>query len=148
LLKVVFLERATGKGERFVGFVRGWGQKRGAVAISQCWDCSGVLAIGAEDRDLVLAVNRLIEIQGGIVLTVEGRVEMEIPFAIGGYVSEMPIEEIARNMRRFQEAMAGLGSTLENAFLTMCTLASPAIPFIRIIEKGYRRFREDDIVGV
>ena len=148
LLKIVFLERVSGKGERFVGFVRGWGQKSGAVAITQCWDCSGVLAIGADDNDLAVAINRLIEIQGGIVLSVQGKVEMEIPFNIGGYVSEMSIEETAMKMSQFQETMTGLGSTLENAFLTICTLASPAIPFIRIIEKGYYRFREGDIVGV
>jgi adenine deaminase len=148
ILKTVFTERTSGAGERFVGFIRGWGQKRGAVATTLCWDASGIVAIGANDDDLCTAINRVIKHQGGTVLVVDGKVEIDVPHPVGGYVSLMEIEEITKEMRRFQEAVADLGSRLSSAHLTLCTLSSAAIPFIRMTEKGYFRFRENDIVGL
>lgn len=148
LLKAVFIERVSGRGQAFVGFVRGWGQKDGAVAASLCWDASGIIAIGADDMDIATAINRVIENQGGISLAVKGELLIDIPFSIGGYLSEMRIEDIAEGLARFQEGVTRLGSRLEFALLTLCTLSTAAIPFIRITEKGYFRFRENDMVGI
>jgi adenine deaminase len=148
LLKIVFIERVSGRGEKFVGFVRGWGQKSGAVATTLCWDNSGVLAIGANDRDMAAAINRVIEMQGGTALSVEGNVLVDIPCNIAGYVSEMKIADMAQALNRFQKTINQLGSSLENAHLTLCTLTTAAIPFIRMTEKGYFRLRENDIVGL
>ena len=148
LLKIVFIERVSGRGERFVGFVRGWGQKRGAVASSLVWDAAGIVAIGADDLDLVLAINRVIELQGGTVLVVEGEIEHEIAFSIGGYSSERRIEDLTAAASALQQAVRDLGSKLPSPRLTLETLASAAIPFIRITEKGYFRFRENDYVGL
>jgi adenine deaminase len=148
LLKIVFIERVSGRGERFVGFVRGWGQKRGAVASSLVWDAAGIVAIGADDLDLAQAINRVIELQGGTVLAVGGEIAREIPFPIGGYSSDKRIEELTSEASALQQAMKDLGSTLPSPRLTLETLASAAIPFIRITEKGYFRFRENDYVGL
>ncbi|MBW1781917.1 MAG: adenine deaminase [Deltaproteobacteria bacterium] len=148
LCKCVFIERASGRSERFVGFVRGWGQKRGAVATSLCWDCAGLIAIGTNDQDLAAAINRVIEIQGGTALIKDGKRVVDIPCEAGGYVSGMEIGALASEMRRFQETLRDLGSHLESAHLTLCTLTSAAIPFIGMTEKGYARFREGDLVGI
>ncbi|MCD4716012.1 MAG: hypothetical protein K8R45_04640, partial [Desulfobacterales bacterium] len=148
VLKIVFIERVSGRGEKFVGFIRGWGQKRGAVATSLCWDASGIIAIGENDHDLVTAINRVIENQGGIVLSVNGELLADIPFKIGGYVSEMKIEDIASELTHFQQRVNELGSNLDSLHLTLVTLTSAAIPFIRMSEKGYFRFRENDYVGL
>lgn len=144
VLKIVFIERVSGTGEKFVGFVRGWGQKRGAVATSLCWDASGIIAIGENDHDLVTAINRVIDHQGGIVLSVNGELLADLPFKIGGYISEKKIEDIALELAGFRKRMNELGSNLESPDLTLVTLTSAAIPFIRMSEKGYFRFREND----
>ena len=148
LLKIVFIERVTGRGEKFVGFIRGWGQKKGSVATTLCWNACGIVAIGAKDEDLTSAINRLIEIQGGIVVSFEGNFLVDIPFSVGGYVTEMSIEDLAESWKHAQEAIAHLGSSLKSPLLTLFTLTTAAIPFIRITEKGYFRFRENDITGL
>ena len=148
LLKIVFVERVSGRGKRFVGFVRGWGLKRGAVASSLVWDASGIVAIGADDQDLALAVNRVIELQGGTVLALAGEIALDIPFPIAGYLSDVRIEDLAAQLAAFQKAVKDLGSRLESAHLTLVTQTTAAIPFIRITEKGYFRFRENDYVGI
>ena len=148
LLKIVFVERVSGRGKRFVGFVRGWGLKRGAVASSLVWDASGIVAIGADDQDLALAVNRVIELQGGTVLALAGEIALDIPFPIAGYLSDVRIEDLAAQLAAFQKAVKDLGARLESAHLTLVTQTTAAIPFIRITEKGYFRFRENDYVGI
>jgi len=148
LLKIVFIERITGRGEKFIGFVRGWGQKKGAVATSLCWDAAAIVAIGANDRDLATAINRVIEQQGDAVVALNHSVHAEIPLNIEGYMSDLPIPELARRLNTFQETVASLGSELPFAHLTLNVMTTGAIPFIRITEKGYYRFREGDIVGL
>lgn len=148
VLKIVFIERVSGRGEKFVGFIRGWGQKRGAVATSLCWDVSGIIAIGENDHDLVTAINRVIEHQGGLVLSVNGELLADLPFKIGGCVSEKKIEDVASELTHFRQRVNESGSNLESPDLTLVTLTSAAIPFIRMSEKGYFRFRENDYVGL
>ena len=148
LLKAVFIERVTGKGERFVGFVRGWGQKAGAAATTLCWEAGGLVAVGTNDLDLAVAINRVIEMQGGTSVSVRGEVRLELPFSVLGYLSERPIREIAAGAERFQKELNGLGSNLEYPHLSLMVLTTSAIPFIRITERGYYRFRENDYVGI
>ena len=148
LLKILFIERISGRGERFVGFVRGWGQKQGAVATSLCWDAGAVVGIGGNDADLVLAVNRVIEMQGGTAIYVEGSLKADIPLRVGGYVSRLKMPELANRMDIFQKTISSLGATPDFAQLTLSILTTPAIPFMRMTEKGYHRFRENDLVSV
>ena len=148
LLKIVFIERISGKGETFAGFVRGWGQKRGAIATSMCWDAGGIVGIGENDEDLATAVNRVIEMQGGMTLVVEGHLESEVPFRGGGYVSELKIPQLSLRLKKIQNIMVSLGFIHDNALLTLGVMTTAAIPFIRMTEKGYYRFRENDFVGL
>jgi adenine deaminase len=148
VLKIVFVEKVSGRGEKFIGFIKGWGQKRGAVATSACWDASGIIAIGENDHDLVRAINQVIDHQGGTVLSVNGELLVDLPFKIGGYISEHTIEDLASELTLFRKRTHELGSTLESPHLTLVTLTSAAIPFIRMSEQGYFRFRENDYVGL
>jgi adenine deaminase len=118
------------------------------VATSLCWDASGIVAIGENDHDLVTAINRVIDHQGGTVLSVSGELLVDLPFNIGGYVSEKKIEDVASELTHLRKRVNELGSNLESPHLTLVTLTSAAIPFIRISEKGYFRFRENDYVGL
>ncbi len=148
LLKIVFIERTSGRGEKFTGFIRGWGQKKGAVATTLCWDAGAIVAIGANDHDLAAAINRIIEIQGGAVVSVGGVFLAEIPLNIGGFMSQLKMPEIARRLEAFQKAVASLGSTLTFTHLTLNVLSTAAIPFIRMTEKGYYRLRENDFADL
>ena len=148
LLKIVFIERNSGRGEKFIGFISGWGQKKGAVATTLCWDAGAIVAIGANDDDLTAVINRVIDLQGGAVVSVDGAFLAEIPLNIGGFISQLKMPEIAHRLEAFQKAVASLGSTLTFTHLTLNVLSTAAIPFIRITEKGYYRLRENDFVNL
>lgn len=73
---------------------------------------------------------------------------VDIPFNVGGFVSQKSIKDLAASLNDFQKIMTALGSNRSSCHLTLCVLTSPAIPFIRITEKGYYRFRQNDYVGI
>ncbi len=61
------------------GFVKGFGLKRGALASSVGHDSHNVIVVGADDADMAVAVNRLIELQGGFVSVLDGNVRENWP---------------------------------------------------------------------
>jgi adenine deaminase len=148
VLKIVFLERASGQSQKFVGFVRGWGLSGGALASSVTWDSIGVTAIGSDDVSLARAVNRVTELKGGSVACRHDQMLAEVPFPVIGYISDLPLTEVADRMEAFQQAAADLGCPLPYAHLTLNVMSATAIPFIKLTETGYYRFRENDIVGI
>jgi len=55
------------------------------VATTLCWDAGAIVAIGANDHDLTAVINRVIDLQGGAVVSVDGAFLAEIPLNIGGF---------------------------------------------------------------
>ena len=106
------------------------------------------MGIGENDADLAQAINHVIETQGGTAVVVDGALKGDIPFRAGGCVSELKIPELADRLNWFQQIMASLGVIPDFAQLALSVLTTPAIPFIRMTEKGYYRFRENDFVGL
>jgi len=136
LLKVAVINRYDHPGEKFVGFVKGYGIRRGAAAISFSWVTNNVLVVGANAEDMAFAVNRLREIQGGVVYCSSGKVVREIPFPLAGIISEEPMEVLARKILDLEDAQRREGCTLRSPFLTLQTLPFTGVPFLRPTDLG------------
>ncbi len=59
VVKVAVIERHGRGGSIGVGFVNGFGLKRGAIASSIGHDSHNICVIGADDADMAVAANRL-----------------------------------------------------------------------------------------
>ena len=68
------------------GFIKGMGIKDGALATTLIWDTCNILTIGSSEKDMQEAVNRLIDIQGGTVITKNGQVIYEFPMPVYGLI--------------------------------------------------------------
>jgi len=68
IAKIAVVERHHGTGNVGVGLIRGYGIKKGAVAISVAHDSHNIIIVGANDADMTMGVERLITIGGGAVL--------------------------------------------------------------------------------
>jgi len=136
ILKVAVLTETNGQMKKFVGLVKGFGLKRGAIATSAVWDACLILVIGADSRDMAEAVNRVVHIGGGIVVSENGKIISELNMPIGGIVSELPATEIAKKMDSIQKSLEHLGSTLPDVHLSVSVLTTPYIPFLRLSEDG------------
>lgn len=144
--KVAAIDRFRGTNERFVGWARGYGIRAGAVATSMSWDARCILVLGRSDADMAAAVERLREIGGGAVVCVGGRVAAEMAAPVGGIISELPMEELAEQLRTIRLTLGDLGCPWPDPLLAVDVLTTAAIPFFRITEHGYVRVRDGTMV--
>ena len=87
LLKICIVERHHGTGRIGKGFVKGFGLNEGAMASTVAHDSHNIVAVGTSDDEICRAVNRLREINGGLVVTSEDKIKSELPLPIAGSVS-------------------------------------------------------------
>ena len=136
LVKIAIVERHGVNGNRAVGFVKGFGLQRGAIASTVCHDHHNIAVVGTSDSDMALACNRLGEIEGGFVVAAGGRVLAEIALPIAGLMSLKPFEAVREELSALRAAARSLGVTLEEPFLQLAFLALPVIPHLKITDRG------------
>jgi adenine deaminase len=136
LAKMAVVERHLGTGRIGIGFVRGFGLRRGALASSHAHDAHNVVVVGVHDADMAAAVNRLREIGGGQVAVAGGAVVAEVPCPIGGLLSDLPVEEVAAQVHRMGKAAEDLGATLPSPFMAMSFMALSVIPELKLTDRG------------
>ncbi|MGH2634944.1 MAG: adenine deaminase [Actinomycetota bacterium] len=137
LAKMAVIERHRDTGRIGLGFVRGFGLRRGALASSHAHDAHNVVVVGVDDADLAAAANRLREIGGGQVAVAGGEVLAEVPCPIGGLMSDLPVEEVAGAVHRMEDAARGvLGATLPSPFMTMSFMALSVVPELKLTDRG------------
>ena len=137
LAKMAVIERHKGTGRIGLGFVRGFGLRRGALASTHAHDAHNVVVVGVDDEDLAAAANRLREIGGGQVAVADGEVLAEVPCPIGGLLSDLPVEEVAASVGRMEEvAREALGATLPSPFMAMSFMALSVVPELKLTDRG------------
>lgn len=136
LVKVAIIERHGVNGNRAIGFVKGFGLQRGAIASTVCHDHHNIAVVGTSDSDMALACNRLGEIEGGFVVAADGRVLAEVALPIAGLMSLKPFEAVREELSALRAAAHSLGVTLEEPFLQLAFLALPVIPHLKITDRG------------
>jgi adenine deaminase len=67
ILKLVVVERHQATGNVGLGFVRGFGLKRGALASTVAHDAHNLVVVGVGDADIIAAIRALEEMRGGQV---------------------------------------------------------------------------------
>ncbi len=142
ILKVAALTEVDGQVKKFVGFVKGFGLKKGAIATSAVWDACLTLVVGANDTDMAEAVNRVVNMGGGIAVSKDGKIVSELSMPIGGIMSELPLNEIAEKMSGIQREAESLGCTVPDVHLSLSVLTTPYIPFLRLSEDGLFDLKE------
>ncbi len=136
LAKIAVIERHLGTGRTGLGFVRGFGLKRGALASTIAHDAHNIVVVGVDDGDMARAVQRLAELGGGIVVIENRGVQAELPLPVAGLLSDAPLAEVVAASRQCVEAAERLGCTFEAPFQTMSFLALSVIPKLKITDRG------------
>ena len=100
------------------------------------WDARAIASVGASNEDLTGAINRVVELGGGIVVYAENEVRADLPLPVAGLFSELPLETIVQRLEEVQRELSALGCPLSDPILSLATLASPVIPFLRLSGNG------------
>ena len=136
VLKVAVVERHGRNGNVGVGFVKGFGMQRGAIASTVGHDSHNICVVGADETDMAMAANRLGEIEGGFVVVADGKVLAEISLPIAGLMSLDPYETVREKLVTLRRAALDLGTVLEEPFLQVAFLTLPVIPHLKITDFG------------
>lgn len=134
-LALIF-ERYGKNGNCSFGLVEGALKAPGAVASTWSHDSHNLLVLGTSEEDMVIAQNRVIELQGGYVAVSGGEVLAEVRLPIGGIIYDGPVEELAADLGRVREGMRKLGYENNNEIMSMSTLALPVSPELKMTDFG------------
>jgi len=134
ILKIVVKDRYTDSPPA-VGFVTGFGLKKGAIGSSVAHDSHNIIAVGADDHSITEAINLIISSQGGISFTCgEEKELLALPFA--GIMAGKDGYSVASRYELFHEKSKEMGSKLGAPFMTLSFMSLLVIPEIKLSDKG------------
>jgi adenine deaminase len=136
ILKLAVVERHHATGNVGVGFVRGFGLQRGALASTVAHDAHNIIVVGTNDADMFAAAQRLIALGGGQCVVANGVVVEELALPLAGLVSDQPLEIVRAKVDALIAAAASLGCVLPDPFMTLSFLALSPIPELKVTDLG------------
>jgi adenine deaminase len=138
VLHMACVERYGRNGNIGKCFLSGLGIQRGAIAESVAHDTHNILAAGANLRDMAAAVNRVIELRGGIAVVRDGKVLADISLPVGGLITdELTGEEVSARIASLEKTVKEqLGGTLHAPFMHLSFLALSTSPKWKLTDKG------------
>jgi len=138
IVKIAVVERHQGTGNVAVAFLRGYGIKEGAVALSIAHDSHNIIVVGTSDFDMTYAVKQLITQKGGIILVKNGEVKASMPMPIGGIMSDQSGEDVERSLTRIHKVAStelGISDSVE-PIMTLCFMSLAVIPELKLTDMG------------
>ena len=137
ILKIAVVERHKNTHHIGIGYIQGYGLKSGAVATSISHDSHNIIVVGTSEADMAAAVNRVVELNGGIVVWDGEAPIAEVPLAIAGIMSDEPLVTVNEKLEHAKEVahMLGVNPGID-PFMTLSFMALPVIPSLRITTRG------------
>jgi adenine deaminase len=136
VLKIAVVDRHHGEALAAMGFVRGFGLERGAIAISMNCPNMNISVVGADDASMRLAVEELGRMGGGFVTVADGEVLARVPLPVGGMMSDAPFEETAAALRAGHAATHALGCRIPSPYIILSFVGLYVVPDLGLTELG------------
>jgi len=136
ILKIVVVERHKATGNIGIGFVQGFGLKKGAIGSSVAHDSHNIVLVGTNDADMLKAVEVIQTMKGGLAAVLDGKVLASLPLPVAGLMSEAPIAQANHQLEALLRAAKTLGCKIPDPFMTLSFLSLPVIPELKLTDKG------------
>lgn len=134
ILKIVVLNRYEEESIPSIGFIKNFGLKKGAIASSVAHDSHNIVAVGANDEDLINAINEIISNKGGLSLS-ENDFTMSLKLEIGGLMTNEKADFVAQKYSELDAKAKQMGSTLTAPYMTLSFMSLLVIPEFKISDK-------------
>ena len=118
-----------------IGFIKNIGLKRGALASTVAHDSHNIVAVGTSDKEIVSAINQIIDSKGGI-LACENDKTCLLSLPVCGLLSDLEGSVIAEGYEKVDAMAKELGSTLHAPFMTVAFMSLLVIPELKLGDKG------------
>ena len=136
VLKTFVFERHHETGTFGVGFTKGFGIKRGAMASTVAHDAHNLLVVGTNDADMALAANTLAEVGGGMVVVADGEVLGLVELPIAGLMNDLDAPAMSEKVHHLEKTWAEIGCTMPSPFMTMALIPLACLPELRLTNRG------------
>lgn len=134
VLKLVVINRyATAPAA--VGFIKGFGLTKGAIASCIAHDSHNIIAVGCSDEEICAAINALMQNKGGISVAFGTTCDV-LPLPVAGLMSPDDGYVVAKRYAEIDQKAKGLGSTLHAPFMSLSFMALLVIPSLKLSDKG------------
>lgn len=134
ILKIVVKDRYKDSPPA-IGFIKGFGLKKGAFASSIAHDSHNIISIGTSDKDIVNAINEIVRLKGGLAVSSEGELK-SLQLDIAGIMTTSSCSEVALDYENLNKLVKSCGCTMKAPFMTLSFMALLVIPDLKIGDKG------------
>ena len=150
IVKIAVVERHHGKGTVGLGLLEGFGLRGGALATSVAHDSHNIIVAGDDDNDMALAVEKLADMGGGMIIVSKGKILGSLRHEIAGLMTDRHGEEVADDLKKLDILAREQLHIKEYAdpFMTLCFMALPVIPELKITDNGLFDVRKFKLVEI
>ncbi len=136
ILHIACVERYGKNGNIGNSFIKGFQLSSGAIATSMGHDHHNITAVGTNAADMALAVNRVAELSGGLVIADKGQVICELALPVCGLLCRLSAEESAATLANMQKELAARGCHMASPYMTLAFITLIFIPMYGITDRG------------
>ncbi len=95
-----------------------------------------IILIGKNKYEMMNAFHRMVELGGGIVISEERRIVLEIPLPLSGVMSDHSVERLVEEDKELLAYLKTKGYTYADPIYTLLFFSSTHLPYIRITQQG------------
>lgn len=125
-----------GKGTKAIAVVENFYMNRGALATTYSHDSHNLTIIYKNPSDAMVAMKRIKEIGGGIVLVEDGKIIKELEFPIAGMLSKKDAYHLGKDIIEMNKILKGYGIESASPITRSSTLSLIVIPEIKLSDMG------------
>jgi adenine deaminase len=149
VLRIVVLNRYVEAAAPALGWVRGFGLERGALASSVAHDSHNIVAVGTSAAALAEVINAIIAEGGGIAASNGAGDVRLLGLPIGGLMSQADGWVLAQQYAHLDAwVKSALGCRLRAPFMSLSFLALPVIPALKMTDLGLFDVEKFDFTSV
>jgi adenine deaminase len=137
IIHIACVERHLKTGNIGLGFMGGFGLKRGTIASSVAHDNHNIVTIGTNPDDLALAVNRVVDLEGGIVMVEDGKVVHELPLPLFGLLTDLDAWTLTKQRKLMLATAREWGCQLTEPFMFLSFVTLVGFPEYAVTDHGY-----------
>jgi adenine deaminase len=115
--------------------LKGFSNKLQGLASSYS-NTGDIILIGKNKYEMMNAFHRMVELGGGIVISEERRIVLEIPLPLGGVMSDHSVKSLMEEDKELLAYLKTKGYAYSDPFYTLLFFSSTHLPYIRITQQG------------
>lgn len=138
ILKLVVVERHKKTGNVGIGLIENMKFKNGAIGSTIQHDSHNIIVAGDNDEDIMLVIEELVNIGGGIAIANDGNILKSLSLEVGGILTTRPIEETNKLLKEMMDIsynILGVNKDID-PFMTLSFMGLPVIPKLKLTDMG------------